>query len=119
MSANIGTVASPDRYPFANGIVMAYPENQTLAGLGVTDIYFRGYDTSYPDNWRVDEWMREFNGTTQGGSPTNNYVANGNLPSLTLMRLGRDHMGGFGNNVLATAARRKPSRRTTTMPSDV
>ena len=100
---NIGTVASPDRYPFANGIVMAYPENQTLAGLGVTDIYFRGYDTSYPDNWRVDEWMREFNGTTQGGSPTNNYVANGNLPSLTLMRLGRDHMGGFGNNVLGNS----------------
>jgi DNA-binding beta-propeller fold protein YncE len=109
---SIGTVASPNRYPFQSGIVMAYPENQTLAhypsggtvaNTDRTDIYFLGFNTSYPDNWRVDEWMREFNGTTPGGSPTNNFVANGNLPNLTLLRLGRDHMGGFGSNVLGNS----------------
>jgi hypothetical protein len=45
----------------------------------------RGYDQNYPDLWRYNEWKREFDG----------YVANGNLPSLSLVRLSHDHMGSF------------------------
>jgi DNA-binding beta-propeller fold protein YncE len=109
---SIGTVASPNRYPFAAGTVMAYPENQTLAHYPAgqtlaqadrTDLYYLGFNTSYPDNWRADEWMREFNGTYAPGYNANNFVANGNLPSLSLLRLGRDHMGGFGSNVLGNS----------------
>jgi YVTN family beta-propeller protein len=109
---SIGTYTSPNRYPFAAGTVMAYPENQTLAHYPAgqtlaqadrTDLYFLGFNTSYPDNWRVDEWMREFNGTYAPGYNPNNFVANGNLPNLTLLRLGRDHMGGFGSTVLGNS----------------
>ncbi|MCB1740101.1 MAG: bifunctional YncE family protein/alkaline phosphatase family protein [Gammaproteobacteria bacterium] len=54
---------------------------------GSTDVYFRGYDQSYPDRWRYEEWKREFD----------MYVENGNLPSLTLFRISHDHMGNFGS----------------------
>ena len=43
----------------------------------MTDVYFRGYDQNYPDLWRYNEWKREFD----------QYVAQGNLPSLSLMRV--------------------------------
>jgi phosphoesterase family protein len=51
-----------------------------------TDVYFRGYDQNYPDLWRYNEWKREFD----------QYVANRNLPSLSLVRISHDHMGSFG-----------------------
>src|SRR5262249_14673098 len=54
--------------------------------LDKTDLYFRGYDQNYPDLWRYNEWKREFD----------QYVASGNLPSLTLFRISHDHMGSFG-----------------------
>jgi len=53
-----------------------------------TDPYFWGFDNSYPDVWRVQEWQREFSG----------YVTNNNLPSLTLLRLMHDHTGNFGGS---------------------
>jgi len=70
--------------PFATGIVQVAPLNPALAPL--TDVYFRGYDQNYPDLWRYDEWKREFD----------RYVANGRLPSLSLVRLSHDHTGSFG-----------------------
>ncbi|HEY6099752.1 MAG TPA: alkaline phosphatase family protein [Anaeromyxobacter sp.] len=60
------------------------PLEPSLAPL--TDLYFRGYDQNYPDLWRNDEWKREFD----------RFVANGELPSLSLVRLSHDHMGAFG-----------------------
>jgi hypothetical protein len=36
--------------------------------------------------WRYNEWKREFD----------QFVANGNLPSLSLVRISHDHMGSFG-----------------------
>ena len=60
------------------------PLDPALAPL--TDVYFRGYDQNYPDLWRYNEWKREFD----------QYVANGNLPSLSLVRISHDHMGSFG-----------------------
>ena len=60
------------------------PLDPALAPL--TDVYFRGYDQNYPDLWRYNEWKREFD----------QFVANGNLPSLSLVRISHDHMGSFG-----------------------
>ena len=81
---SIGTKAAPVSDPFAAGIVQVAPLDPALAPL--TDVYFRGYDQNYPDLWRYNEWKREFD----------QFVANGNLPSLSLVRISHDHMGSFG-----------------------
>src|ERR1039457_4930989 len=44
--------------PAADGIVVAYPTNVTLAPR--TDPYFRGFDNAFPDYYRYAEWAREF-----------------------------------------------------------
>jgi len=80
----IGTKTSPISDPFAAGEVQVAPLDPALASF--TDVYFRGYDQNYPDLWRYNEWKREFD----------QYVANGNLPSLSLLRISHDHMGSFG-----------------------
>jgi YVTN family beta-propeller protein len=81
---SIGTIAMPVSDPHAAGIIQVGPLAPSLAPL--TDLYFRGYDQNYPDLWRYNEWKREFDG----------YVANGNLPNLSLVRLSHDHTGSFG-----------------------
>ena len=81
---SIGTVAAPVSDPFGAGVIQVGPLHPTLAPL--TDVYFRGFDQNYPDLWRYDEWKREFD----------QYVAQGNLPNLSLVRLSHDHMGSFG-----------------------
>jgi YVTN family beta-propeller protein len=82
---SIGTKAAPVSDPFLAGIVQAAALDPALAPL--TDVYFRGYDQNYPDLWRYNEWKREFD----------QFVANRNLPSLSLVRISHDHMGSFGN----------------------
>src|SRR4029077_19360319 len=82
---SIGTKAPPGSAPCASGIVHVAPLNPALASL--TDVYFRGYDQNYPDLWRYNEWKREFD----------QFVANGNLPSLSMVRISHDHMGSFGS----------------------
>jgi len=84
---NIGRISiggSPVMDPHAVGEVQVAPLDPTLAPF--TDVYFRGYDQNYPDLWRYNEWKREFD----------QFVANGNLPSLTTFRISHDHMGSFG-----------------------
>src|SRR5262249_49254974 len=84
---NIGRIVingSPVINPFAAGEVQVAPLDPSLAPL--TDVHFRGYDQNYPDLWRYNEWKREFD----------QFVANRNLPSLTMMRVSHDHMGSFG-----------------------
>jgi len=80
----IGTIAAPVSDPFGAGEVQVAPLDPALAPL--TDVYFRGYDQNYPDLWRYNEWKREFD----------QFVANRNLPSLSLVRISHDHMGSFG-----------------------
>jgi hypothetical protein len=77
---NIGTRVAD---PFASGAIQVAPLDPSLAPF--TDVYFRGYDQVYPDLWRYNEWKREFD----------QFVANRNLPSLTLFRISHDHMGSF------------------------
>jgi YVTN family beta-propeller protein len=79
-----GTIAAPVRDPFQAGIVQVAPLDPALAPF--TDVYFRGYDQVYPDLWRYNEWKREFD----------QFVANQNLPNLSLVRISHDHMGSFG-----------------------
>lgn len=81
---SIGTIAAPVSDPHASGVIQVAPLDPSLAPF--TDLYFRGYDQRYPDLWRYNEWKREFD----------QYVANGNLPSLSLVRISHDHMGSFG-----------------------
>jgi YVTN family beta-propeller protein len=82
---SIGTKAAPVSDPFSAGIIQVAPLDPALAPL--TDLYFRGYDQNYPDLWRFDEWKREFD----------QFVADRNLPSLSLVRISHDHMGSFGS----------------------
>ena len=91
---SIGTKAAPVSDPFAPASCRSRRSTPSLAPL--TDVYFRGYDQNYPDLWRYNEWKREFD----------QFVANGNLPSLSLVRLSHDHMGSF-----AHGARRREHAR--------
>ena len=64
-------------------LVVAYSQNVTLTPY--TDPYFRGFDNQFPDYYRYQEWLRDFNA---------NY-ATGGLPALSLVRLMHDHTGSF------------------------
>jgi YVTN family beta-propeller protein len=56
-----------------------------MAGLmGKIDGRFPGFDLKINDEARVDEWQREFN----------QFVHDGNLPALTILRLPNDHTAG-------------------------
>ena len=80
----IGTKAAPISDPFTAGEVQVASLTPDLAPF--TDRYYRGYDNNYPDLWRYQEWKREFD----------QYVTQGKLPNLSLVRLSHDHMGNFG-----------------------
>ncbi len=55
------------------------PSVPSLAGL--IDPLYRGFDLRYPDQYRIDEWLREFNA----------YVKDKDLPQLEIVRLPNDH----------------------------
>ncbi len=73
----------PIKDPFANRTRVAFPTAPALHD--VTDPYFRGFDMTFPDQYRVNEWARELDA----------YEKNGDLPALELVRLPRDHTGSF------------------------
>lgn len=72
-----------ERDPAARGLTVAYAANPELASR--TDGFFRGFDPAFPDTWREREWEREFA----------HYVAGGDLPALSLVRLMADHTGAY------------------------
>ncbi len=75
------------RHPFENGIPQSAPINRPLQP--VTDIYYRGFDQRYPDQFRIEEWLREFN----------LFVRHDNLPNLEMMTIPHDHFGSFGKAI--------------------
>ena len=78
---------NPISDPFASKIVQTTAANQVIFENKFYDPYFRAYDQLYPDVWRFNEWNREFQ----------QFVANGNLPTLEMIRgLSHDHTGSFG-----------------------
>ena len=82
---SIGTKAKPISDPHAEGVVQVASLEPGLTPF--TDLYYRGYDLNVPDLWRYHEWKREFD----------LFVAKGELPNLSLVRLSNDHMGSFGS----------------------
>jgi hypothetical protein len=85
---SIGTIANPISDPFSAGVIQTTTANQLLYENELYDPYFRAYDQAYPDVWRFNEWNREFQ----------QFVANGNLPTLEMIRgLSHDHTGSFGS----------------------
>ncbi len=77
----------PVRDPRAEGSTVAFATNADLAPY--TDPFYRGFDERLPDYWRFKEWEHEFD----------DYVRNGNLPALELVRLGGDHFGDFARAI--------------------
>ena len=73
------------REPFRDGKRQAIPADPQLVGR--TDEYFRGFDQALPEFWRQAEWEREFR----------QFVRDGSLPALSLVRFGGDHTGDFKN----------------------
>lgn len=71
----------------AAGAVQGVPLKVALQGR--TDPYYRGWDLNVPDEYRYEEWKREFDG----------YVKNGNLPSFEVLTLMMNHTGNYGTNV--------------------
>jgi hypothetical protein len=85
-----GSFIPEDRNPSSDQLVVCQPTNDALVNRA--DPYFRGFDTAFPDFYREQEWAREFA----------QFEANGNLPNLVLVRLGRDHMGSFSTSLDST-----------------
>jgi DNA-binding beta-propeller fold protein YncE len=75
------------RDAFKQNVVQAVPVRHSL--LNQTDLYYRGWDLNTPDQYRFEEWNREFN----------EYVKNGNLPDFEMVDFMEDHFGNFSTNV--------------------
>lgn len=73
--------------PASKALRVAFPASPDLAPF--TDIYFRGFDNSFPDYWRFREWAREFD----------SYCRNGRLPALETVRFMHDHTGDFATAI--------------------
>jgi YVTN family beta-propeller protein len=71
------------RYPFQSRTLQSAPSTPTIQGI--TDRYYRAFDESYPDIYRIEEWQREFAG----------FVANNDMPNLMVMTIPHDHTGSF------------------------
>jgi DNA-binding beta-propeller fold protein YncE len=76
-----------ERLPSTKRLRVAYPASLDL--LKLSDIYFRGFDNSFPDYWRYREWAREFDA----------YSVNGKLPQFETVRLMHDHTGDFATAI--------------------
>jgi len=75
------------RDAFAKKALQGVPVKRALRGR--TDPWYRGWDLNEPDQYRYEEWKREFD----------EYVKNGNLPDFEMVVLMMDHFGNFSTNV--------------------
>ena len=85
--ANIGGIPNTIRDPFASNTPVAVATKGVLRP--VTDVFFRGFDDSFPDFYRVNEWEREFD----------QFEKDGNLPNLEFVRVMNDHTGSFSTSI--------------------
>ena len=81
--ATTGALIPLERDPFRARLQVFYASKAALRPF--TDPYFRGFDQSFPDFYRVKEWEREFDAAAAADT----------LPQLTLLRLAHDHFGNF------------------------
>jgi YVTN family beta-propeller protein len=77
----------PLHMPFETSTRVAFPTRASL--MAIEDPYFRAFDQRFPDALREAEYERELAG----------YVASGELPALTLVRLPHDHLGAFAEAI--------------------
>jgi YVTN family beta-propeller protein len=84
---NIGGIPNTIRDPFASNTPVATATKAALRP--VTDVFFRGFDDSFPDFYRVNEWEREFD----------QFEKDGNLPNLNFVRVMNDHTGSFKTSI--------------------
>jgi YVTN family beta-propeller protein len=84
---NIGGIPNTIRDPFASNTPVSFATKAALQP--VTDVFFRGFDDSFPDFYRVNEWEREFD----------QFEKNGSLPNLNLVRVMNDHTGSFSTAI--------------------
>ena len=82
-SPGVGPALPKLHDPAVSGTRVAFPTKAVL--WDVTDPYFRSFDQSFPDFWRVKEWEREFD----------EYAKHDNLPALEFLRICHDHFGSF------------------------
>jgi YVTN family beta-propeller protein len=82
------------RDAYTKGVIEGYPLKQALAVQGRTDPYFRGWDLNEPDEYRFEEWNREFKAMTAKG-----VCSMPNFESLLLMM---DHTGDYYNPMTGT-----------------
>src|SRR5579862_413148 len=75
------------RDAFKQKVVQSVPGRPSLKGK--TDLYYRGWDLNTPDQYRFEEWNREFT----------EYVKKGNLPNFEMVDFMNDHFGNFSTNV--------------------
>ncbi len=73
------------RNAYAKGVIQGYPLKRALTGR--TDQYYRGWDLNEPDEYRFEEWNREFKLMTAGGAC--------NMPNFEPVVLMMDHTGAF------------------------
>jgi YVTN family beta-propeller protein len=78
---------APVRHAGERGILQSVPVRPAL--IGHDDPYFRGWDLNTPDQYRFEEWQREFN----------QFVAGKSLPDLEIVLFMMDHFGEFKTNV--------------------
>ncbi len=74
-----------DRYAYRDRRVQAEALRPALVGR--TDPYYRGWDLNVPDEYRYEEWKREFD----------LYVKRGDFPSLEVLDIMNDHFGATEN----------------------
>ncbi len=75
----------PVRHPYETHTLQSSPSTPTIQPI--TDRYYRAFDQTYPDIFRIEEWQREFA----------LFVANGNMPNLMVMTIPHDHTGSFSS----------------------
>ena len=75
------------RNPGTKGVLEASPSTPTIQA--VTDRYYRAFDMTYPDIYRIEEWQREFAG----------FVQSGTMPNLMVMTIPHDHFGSFATAI--------------------
>ena len=80
-------VRPPVHDAFQEGVRVYWSSKASL--IPFSDPYFRPFMPAYPDFWRVKEWKREFD----------EFSRTGTLPNLTMMWLGNDHIGWFGQAI--------------------
>jgi hypothetical protein len=71
------------RYPGSKGVLQSAPSSPSIQA--VTDRYYRAFDQTYPDIYRIEEWTREFN--------------SGIFPALEVMTIPHDHTGSLSSAI--------------------